>query len=84
MKEIKDENLQQVSGGSLTSDLLNFFRHGVWGSAPQQEHHDWTSGSTITSPAVGKGDEYGRAMVIGLVTIAAIVATGIKAISGKY
>lgn len=83
MKEIKEQSLQEISGGSLTSDILNFFRHGIFGSDSGSEHKDWSSSSNIPSPAIGKGDEYGLALVTGLVTIAAAVATGIKFFSGK-
>jgi len=85
VKEIKDHALNDISGGSLTSDLLNFFRHGIFGSdsANNSEHQDWTPSATAPVQSIGKGDEYGLALVTGLVTIAAAVATGIKFISGK-
>ncbi|MEW5560936.1 hypothetical protein AB1287_11910 [Enterobacter asburiae] len=85
MKEIKNKDLQEVAGGSLTSDILNFFRHGIFGSDSDTGAIEpgWSAGPTKPSQATGKGDEYGLALVTGLVTIAAAVATGIKFLSGK-
>lgn len=83
MKEIKDKDLQEVAGGSLTSDILNFFRHGTFGSDADTIEPGWSAGPTKPSQATGKGEEYGLALVTGLVTIAAAVATGIKFLSGK-
>lgn len=85
MKEIKEHALKDISGGSMTSDLLNFFRHGIFGSdsADGSEHQKWASSSTAPVQSAGKGEEYGLALVTGLVAIAAVVATGIKFLSGK-
>lgn len=83
MKEIKNKDLQEVSGGGLASDILNFFQQGISGSDTGAMEPGWSAGPTKPSQATGKGDEYGLALVTGLVTIAAAVAAGINFLSRK-
>ncbi|RWR02351.1 hypothetical protein ED28_08195 [[Pantoea] beijingensis] len=68
MKEIKGDVLKEISGGNLTTTILDYFRN--WGSDNNSEHQEWHSGSTIESPALGKGDQYGKAIATGLAAIA--------------
>ncbi|SNY61437.1 hypothetical protein [Enterobacter sp. CC120223-11] len=73
MKEINGEVLSKVSGGNLTSCILDFIHN--WVGGPNAEKGEWTSNSTIESPALGKGEEFGKAIVTGGLAVLA-VATG--------
>ncbi|MGU3521609.1 hypothetical protein ACLBW2_00685 [Enterobacteriaceae bacterium C23F] len=84
MKEINGEVLTKVSGGNLTSSILDFFRN--WGADSNSEQGEWTSSSTVESPALGKGDEYGKAIVavLAVATVAsAAIFGGIFSLFGR-
>ncbi|WP_435928701.1 bacteriocin [Dryocola sp. BD613] len=68
MKEIKDKMLKEISGGSLTSSILDYFRNP--GSEDNMQTEEWHSSSTILSPALGRGEQYGTAIVTGFAAIA--------------
>lgn len=75
MKEISDGMLNEVSGGNLTSSILDFIMNR--GADSNSEQGEWHSNSTIESPALGKGEEYGKAIVVGGLT--ALAVAGIAA-----
>lgn len=85
MKEINGKELKMVSGGNLTTCILDFIRN--LGTCSSSESGEWGSNSTIESPALGKGDRYGNALVTGgLMAMAMAVATisSVAAIGGVF
>ncbi|MTH45709.1 hypothetical protein [Intestinirhabdus alba] len=68
MRNLNNEEINQISGGSLTSAILDYFRN--LNSGGDSGKQDWQSSSTTPSPALGKGDQYGAAIVTGLAVIA--------------
>lgn len=77
MKEINGEVLSKVSGGNLTSSILDFFRNwGADSNSEQGKQGEWVSNSTIESPALGKGDEYGKA-IVAVLAVAAVASVAV-------
>jgi hypothetical protein len=68
MREIKGGSLKEISGGNFTTSILDYFRN--LGSEENSGRQDWSSSSTIDSPAIGKGEQYGAAIVGGFAAIA--------------
>ena len=76
MRNINNSEMEEVAGGSLTSDILDFFK----GSSSSENNKDWTSPSTIESPAIGQGDKFGKIVVGALVVAATLLSSGISGI----
>ncbi|HAT8013592.1 hypothetical protein K7R23_24525 [Citrobacter rodentium NBRC 105723 = DSM 16636] len=68
MHNLNKEEVHQVSGGGLTSDIINYFRNLNTDSETGKQ--EWQSVVTTPSPALQKGDQYGAAIVTGLAAIA--------------
>lgn len=78
MRNINNNEMDEVAGGSLTSDILDFIK----GSSSSENNKDWTSSSTIESPAIGQGDKFGKIIVGALVFAATIFSAGLGGIFG--
>ncbi|WP_147194239.1 hypothetical protein AAGQ96_01880 [Pantoea sp. MBD-2R] len=78
MRNIHKNEMEVVAGGSLTSDILDYFK----GSDSSENNKDWTSPSTVVSPAIGQGDKFGKVVVGALVIAATIFSAGLNGVFG--
>lgn len=73
MRELKESELSNVSGGSLTSVILDFFKS--INASSQEETTEWTRPENIPAANPISGQAFG----MGIVSIVAAVAFGLFA-----
>lgn len=74
MRELKVSEITNVSGGSLTSQILDFFKN-LNSSSSQEETTKWTRPENIPAANPISGEAFG----MGIVGIVAAVAFGLLA-----
>jgi len=74
MRELKVSEITNVSGGSLTSQILDFFKN-LNSSSSQEETAKWTRPENIPAANPISGEPFG----MGIVGIVAAVAFGLLA-----
>ncbi|WP_034945852.1 hypothetical protein [Erwinia oleae] len=80
MKLLSKCDSKKVSGGNLSSDIMDALNPGRTPS----EKGDWTSPSTIDSPAIGQGDVFGK-IFVGVAAVAvSIFAVGLGGIFSLF
>lgn len=73
MRELKESEIKNVSGGSLTSLILDFFKS--INSSSQEETTEWTRPEDIPAANPISGQTFG----MGIVGVVAAVALGLLA-----
>jgi len=73
MRELKVSEISTVSGGSLTSLILDFFKN--MNSSSQEETTEWTRPENIPAANPISGEAFG----MGIVGVVAAVAFGLLA-----
>lgn len=72
MRELKTQEIEGVSGGSLTSVILDFFK-GLGASATSNEKTEWVRPESIPAANPVSGTAFG----MGIVGVAAAVVFGL-------
>ncbi|MHA6313536.1 MULTISPECIES: hypothetical protein [Pantoea] len=73
MRELKESEIQNVSGGSLTSLILDFFKS--INASSQEETTEWTRPEEVPAANPISGQAFG----MGIVSVVAAVAFGLFA-----
>ena len=71
MRELKDNEISNVSGGSLTSLILDFFKNV--NSSSQQEPTEWTRPEKVPPVNTISGEAFGMGVVSVVGAVAAFV-----------
>lgn len=71
MRELKESEISNISGGSLTSLILDFFKN--LNASSQEETTEWTRPENIPAANTISGEAFG----MGVVGIVAAVAFGL-------
>lgn len=74
MRELNNQEIQNVSGGSLTSLILDFFKQ--LSAGPSEEKTEWTRPEGIPEANPINGTAFG----MGIVSVVAAIAFGLFAL----